>query len=313
MMLTGDILATAGEEYSAEEHWAADFHDSTENVEDGGLLCDITQIYLNEIGATPLLDREEELRLTRATQAGDFLARQQVVKANLRLVVSIAKRYKNRGMPLDDLIEEGNMGLIHAIEKFDPERGFRLSTYATWWIRQSIERAIMDQGRTVRLPVHLQKRLNALFRALKVGDADGLSPTQREKRAAAAMGESPEEVARLLKLGEHSISLDTPLDAESGLSIGDAIADEHSPDPVVQLAEAEMWAQIATSMEELPDKHRLVVERRYGLDGQEARTLNALAEELGVSRERVRQIQAEALNQLKNRIQRKERSCTACC
>jgi RNA polymerase nonessential primary-like sigma factor len=257
---------------------------------------DITRDYLNEIGTIPLLKREEELDLSRAAQAGDFDARQQMVAANLRLVVSIAKHYQNRGVPFDDLIEEGNLGLMHALEKFEPERGFRFSTYATWWIRHYIERAVMNLGRTVRLPVHIMKKLNVVLRTLHKLDAEGMDPTHSDiKTVAALLGKSVEEISRILKLGEHSVSLDAPLDIDPDLSIGDAIVDEHSPDPVQQIAQAEIERHVEAWVSQLPDKQRLVVERRYGFNGHEACTLNVLAQELGITRERVRQIQNEAL------------------
>jgi len=266
-------------------------------------LDDVTQIYLNEISATALLRPKEELRLARAVRAGDFEARQRMIETNLRLVVSIAKHYQNRGMPFDDLIEEGNLGLIHALEKFDPERGFRFSTYATWWIRQNIERAIMNQSRTIRLPVHVVRELNSVLRAMRKVDTDGDDdPNADIKAVALQLDRSVSEVRDVLKFYERTASLDAPLDIDPELSLVDAIADEHAADPEEQLAQVEIEQQVADWVGQLSGKQRLVIERRYGLNGCEVCTLNNLADNLGVTRERVRQIQIEALTQLRRRV-----------
>jgi RNA polymerase nonessential primary-like sigma factor len=273
-----------------------------------GFLDDITQLYLNEIGATPLLSPEEELALARAARAGDFAARQRMIEANLRLVVSIAKHYQRRGIPLDDLIEEGNLGLIHALEKFDPERGFRFSTYATWWVRQNIERAIMNQSRTVRLPVHVVKELNAVLQALRKVGADpeqlDAAPTPALEKVATLLHKPVEEIRRLLLLNERTASLDAPLDIDPELSIGDALADDHAVDPASHVAHDEIARHIEAWVQELPERLRYIVERRYGLNEREVATLETLARELGVTRERVRQLQMEALARLRQRIAR---------
>jgi RNA polymerase nonessential primary-like sigma factor len=271
---------------------------------DGDFVADVTQIYLNEIGATALLQRKEELRLARAVRAGKFAARQRMIEANLRLVVSVAKHYQHRGLPLDDLIEEGNLGLIHALEKFDPERGFRFSTYATWWIRQNIERAIMSQSRTIRLPAHVVKKLNGVMRALRKFESDGSDAPEAEIKAAARLLDKPvADVRQVLNFNFNSrtVSLDAPLESAPDLSIADAIPDDRSPSPEQQITQAEVTRHVAGWMARLTDKQRIVVERRYGFNGQEVTTLDELADELGVSRERVRQIQAEALVQLRRR------------
>ena len=266
-------------------------------------LNDITQIYLNEIGQSPLLTPAEELECARATRAGDFEARQKMIERNLRLVVSIAKHYLNRGLTLADLIEEGNLGLIHALEKFDPERGFRFTTYATWWIRQSIERAIMNQSRTIRLPAHVVKELNVVLRALRHLETHGM--TNREPTlddVAHLLGKPVAQLRKLLGYNERITSIDQPLESEPGLSVGDQITDDDAPTPELVLHNSEIEDWIKQWLGELSDRQRRVIERRYGLNGREVATLEELARELEVTRERVRQIQAEALDKLRARL-----------
>ena len=266
-------------------------------------LSDVTQLYLNEIGANPLLTAEEELALTRRVRAGDFEARQIMIERNLRLVVNIAKHYLNRGIPLLDLVEEGNLGLMHALEKFDPERGFRFSTYATWWIRQNIERAIMNQSRTIRLPVHVVKELNQVLRAQRSVEAEGGGQFSLEEVAKRL--DKPIEVVRsILALSEHTASLDAPLDIDPSLSIGESLADDQleTLDQQVQCSEVE--SLVGEWLDLLSDKQSFVIRHRYGFDESEVRTLEELAEELGLTRERVRQIQLEALGQLRRILKR---------
>jgi len=271
-------------------------------------LNDVTQIYLNEIGQSPLLTAEEELGYARATREGDFPARQKMIEHNLRLVVSIAKHYLNRGLTLADLIEEGNLGLIHALEKFDPERGFRFSTYATWWIRQSIERAIMNQSRTVRLPAHVVKELNVVLRAMRHLETHGLLGQDREPTlddVAHLLGKPVEKVRKVLGYNEHITSLDAPFDTDAGTSVGDQLADEDAPSPELLLHNTEIEAWVKQWLDELSERQREVIERRYGLNGHEVATLEQLAGTLKVTRERVRQIQAEALDNLRARLRRR--------
>ncbi len=267
------------------------------------LHADVTQMYLNEIGHNALLSPAEERRLAELTRDGDFDARQKMIEHNLRLVVNIAKHYANRGLALLDLIEEGNLGLIHALEKFEPERGFRFSTYATWWIRQNIERAIMNQSRTIRLPVHVIKELNIILRARRHLEKLGAGDPSDED-IAHLVGLSVEEVRRMLRLNDRVASLDAPLDIDPSLSIGEAIADDNSELPEDMLEHAETETFVRLWLNDLNDKQRWVIERRFGLGGQDIHTLEQLAESLDVTRERVRQIQMEALHHLRRMLKR---------
>ena len=270
----------------------------------GETQVDVTQLYLNEIGKSPLLTAVEEAALARRVVLGDFEARQIMIERNLRLVVNIAKHYANRGLTLLDLVEEGNLGLIHALEKFDPERGFRFSTYATWWIRQNIERAIMNQSRTIRLPVHIIKELNIYLRAKRHLETHGVSDATMDD-IAALTSHPIEDVRRIMQLNERVTSLDAPLDIDPSLSLGEAIADDnaHLPDEMLQLEE--IGHHVTEWMTQLNDKQRWVIERRFGLNGLEACTLEDLASELQVTRERVRQIQMESLRMLRQMLRRR--------
>jgi RNA polymerase nonessential primary-like sigma factor len=271
---------------------------------DTEFLGDVTQLYLNEIGANPLLTADEELSLSRRVREGDFLARQTMIERNLRLVVNIAKHYLNRGIPLLDLVEEGNLGLIHALEKFDPERGFRFSTYATWWIRQNIERAIMNQSRTIRLPVHVVKELNQVLRCQRQLEAASNGDTTIED-VARQLGRPVDDVRAILALNEHTASLDAPLDIDPTLSIGESLADDDAETPDVQIQDLEVETLVREWIGQLSEKQRMVIRHRYGIDECEVQTLEELADSLELTRERVRQIQLEALGQLRRIIKRR--------
>lgn len=257
---------------------------------------DATNIYLSEIGISPLLTADEEKHYSRLALGGDEAARHRMIESNLRLVVNIARRYLNRGLPLLDLIEEGNLGLIHAVEKFDPERGFRFSTYSTWWIRQTIERAIMNQSGTVRLPIHIIKDINSCLRAARtLRQEHDKEPTTAE--VAELCGRDVEEVERLMSLHNRVTICAGSSDDESGPL--DRLKAKRSAEPS-RCAEAETVKTIVDRWVcELDEKQRVVVDRRFGLHGCRRATLEQIGEEIGVTRERVRQIQLEALKNLR--------------
>ena len=259
---------------------------------------DATQLYLNEIGYSPLLTADEEKHYARLARSGDEAGRKRMIESNLRLVVKISRRYINRGLTLLDLIEEGNLGLIRAVEKFDPERGFRFSTYATWWIRQTIERAIMNQTRTIRLPIHVVKELNVYLRAAReLTQKLDHEPTAEE--IADMLDRPAEDVKRMLGLNERVTSMDTPVGPDSDKAVVDTVADTAVTDPSQLLQDSDIKDNIAMWLEELTDKQREVVARRFGLRGYESSTLEEVGREIGLTRERVRQIQVEALKRLR--------------
>jgi len=264
---------------------------------------DATRLYLSEIGFSPLLSAEEEVHFARLAQRGDEAGRKRMIESNLRLVVKIARRYMHRGLAFLDLIEEGNLGLIRAVEKFDPERGFRFSTYATWWIRQTIERALMNQTRTVRLPIHVVKEINVYLRAARKL-AQKLDHEPSAEEIAELLDKPIGDVERLLKLNERTASVDVPLGPDSERSLLDAIPDENNPDPSDLLAEEDVQANLDLWLQQLNAKQRDVVERRFGLHGRNSSTLEEVGQEIGVTRERVRQIQMDALKKLREILER---------
>lgn len=281
---------------------------SKDSISEGQL--DATRLYLNEIGYSPLLSAEEEVYYSRKAQKGDEASRMKMIECNLRLVVKIARRYMNRGLAFLDLIEEGNLGLIHAVEKFDPERGFRFSTYATWWIRQTIERALMNQTRTIRLPIHVVKELNAYLRAARqFTQAMDREPTPEE--IAEVMDKPVEEVKRILGLQENMGSVDSPIGKDTDRVILDAIPDETNSDPAKLLQDQDLNRHLGLWMNQLNEKQRRVVEGRFGLNGSQMATLEEVGSQIGVTRERVRQIQVEALGKLKEIMEKEGFSAEA--
>ncbi len=262
---------------------------------------DPTDIYLREIGIAPLLSKEEEVHYGRLVQKGDASARKKMIESNLRLVVKIARRYLRSGMDILDLIEEGNIGLMRAVEKFDPERGFRFSTYSAWWIQQTIERAIMSQNRTIRLPVHMVKKLNRCLKTSRTL-AKNLDHEPTIDEIAEAWGKSSEEVEKMLALNERVISIDTPISEEINKPILDTLGNEEN-DPLTYLSHDKLKKRLDAWLSNLNLKQRAVVEHRFGLSGLEPMTLDETGMEIGLTRERVRQLQTEALKILRLQIE----------
>ena len=254
-------------------------------------------VYLREISRVPLLTREEELDLARRARAGDEEAKQRLIEANLRLVVQVARRYLNRGLPLPDLIEEGNIGLLRAVDKFEPERGLRFSTYGVWWIRQAVARALANQARTIRLPVHVEQLLGRYKREhQRLTQTLGRAPTAAE--LAQAMGTSEEQVTELEELRLQPVSLDAPV-GEDTRRLVDTIADD-SADPADTLSRLlQTRADLAAVLDDLAPNERTVLRRRFGLDGEEPETLEAIGRRMDYSRERIRQIEAAGLRKLR--------------
>lgn len=259
---------------------------------------DAIQLYLKEIEFSPLLKPEEEIKYGRLAREGDAYGRKKMIVCNLRLVVKISRRYMNRGLPLPDLIEEGNLGLIHAVEKFDPERGFRFSTYATWWIRQNIERALMNQSRTIRLPIHINKEINQYYRKMQeLMQKTGEEPSVAE--VAEALGKCPEKMQKLLHYGERVSSLDINVGKEGNNPLIDFISEESDKDPSESINDEAVHNSVEDWLQQLEIKQQEVIVRRFGLHGHDNSTLAQVGEELGLTRERVRQIQMEALRRLR--------------
>jgi len=306
--LDGDIEAESldeplGDALSASEEWLGklDLQKEEDEILNKKSL-DATQIYLSQIGYAKLLSAEEEVYFSRKALKGCVASRNRMIESNLRLVVKIARRYLNRGLPLLDLIEEGNLGLIRAVEKFDPEKGFRFSTYGTWWIRQTIERALMNQTRTIRLPIHVVKELNVYLRNGREL-AQMLDHEPRPDEIAARVQKDVDTVKKILGLNEKMSSLDTPKASENEKSLIDTIADDTENDPAAQIAQDDFEREVDGWLNQLNDKQRAVIARRFGLRGFEQATLEDVGAEIGLTRERVRQIQVEALNHLRGLLQ----------
>jgi RNA polymerase primary sigma factor len=276
-------VVTAGVPAAAPEHGAED----------------AVRLYLRNIGRVPLLTREDEVRLAKRVEANDMSAKNALIEANLRLVVSIAKRYSGKGLTLLDLIQEGNMGLIRAVEKFDWRRGFKFSTYATWWIRQAITRALADQSRTIRIPVHMVERMNRVHRERRsLAQKLGRQPTPEELGVAMEM--APKKVEEILKLGQEPVSLEAPVGSEEGdASFGDFIEDSSLDRPLEVVANRLRDSDVQAVLETLSWRERRVIELRYGLVPEGPMTLEDIGREVGVTRERVRQIEVKTLATLK--------------
>ena len=250
--------------------------------------------YFDRIDKGDLLTRRQEAQLARRVRDGDVRARSRLVEKNLRLVISVAKRYRGMGLPFEDLIQEGNVGLMNAVGKFDPEKGYRFSTYATWWIRQAVQRAVADKGRTIRVPVHVGEKIRKMARAHGELSAR-LTRQPTDEEVAELLGWNPEEVRFVKGVMSHATSFNRPLSPDgSGGEVGELIEDRDAPDPVGETMRALAMTRFEEAVAALPERHRHVLLRRYGLDGGDASTLAALSAEFGVSRERVRQIQREA-------------------
>ncbi|MCM3586303.1 RNA polymerase sigma factor RpoD [Mesobacillus maritimus] len=300
--LVGDSEADADEDPAVKELAKEDDEEFDLNdlsVPPGVKINDPVRMYLKEIGRVDLLSAEEEINLATRIEQGDEEAKRRLAEANLRLVVSIAKRYVGRGMLFLDLIQEGNMGLIKAVEKFDYRKGFKFSTYATWWIRQAITRAIADQARTIRIPVHMVETINKLIRVQRQLLQDlGREPTPEE--IAEDMDLTPEKVREILKIAQEPVSLETPIGEEDDSHLGDFIEDQDATSPSEHAAYELLKEQLEDVLDTLTDREENVLRLRFGLDDGRTRTLEEVGKVFGVTRERIRQIEAKALRKLRH-------------
>ena len=287
-----DELAEVSDELDEDDETFDDLHKTL-------AVDDPVRMYLKEIGTVPLLTAEEELELAKRMEAGDQDAKEQLCKANLRLVVSIAKRYVGRGMLFLDLIQEGNLGLMKAVDKFDYTKGFKFSTYATWWIRQAITRSIADQGRTIRIPVHMVETINKQIRVTRqLVQELGRDPTPEE--IAKEMEISPDKVREISKIAQEPVSLETPIGEEEDSHLGDFIPDDNIPTPADAAAFSMLKEQLDEVLSTLTDREQKVLRLRFGLDDGRQRTLEEVGQEFDVTRERIRQIEAKALRKLRH-------------
>ena len=295
---TTDLLLDTDDEVILSEEDEVEIIDDADVLE-GVSTEDPVRMYLKEIGNVPLLSTEEEVALAQRVEAGDESAKKQLIEANLRLVVSIAKKYVGRGMPFLDLIQEGNMGLMKAVDKFDYSKGFKFSTYATWWIRQAITRGIADTGRTIRVPVHMVETINKTLRMTRTLLQElGREPTPEE--VAERLGVPVARVREVLKISRDPVSLDTPIGEEDDSHLGDFIEDDSALSPADSAAFSMLREELSTALESLTDRERQVVQLRFGLIDGRARTLEEVGKEFNVTRERIRQIEAKALRKLRH-------------
>ncbi|MDD3279479.1 MAG: RNA polymerase sigma factor RpoD [Lachnospiraceae bacterium] len=294
-----DVLLINDEDAVIEEEEEVDLETIDLSVPEGISIEDPVRMYLKEIGKVPLLSAEEEIDLAQRMEDGDEEAKKRLAEANLRLVVSIAKRYVGRGMLFLDLIQEGNLGLIKAVEKFDYRKGYKFSTYATWWIRQAITRAIADQARTIRIPVHMVETINKLIRVSRqLLQELGREPTPEE--IAKEMSMSVERVREILKISQEPVSLETPIGEEEDSHLGDFIQDDNVPVPADAAAFTMLKEQLEEVLGTLTEREQKVLRLRFGLDDGRARTLEEVGKEFNVTRERIRQIEAKALRKLRH-------------
>ncbi|HPT61190.1 MAG TPA: RNA polymerase sigma factor RpoD, partial [Bacillota bacterium] len=295
----GIDIVDSDTESGIDEGEGVDEEDFEANILEGISLDDPVRMYLKEIGRVPLLTPEEEVELAKRIERGDEEARRRLTEANLRLVVSIAKRYVGRGMLFLDLIQEGNLGLIKAVEKFDYSKGFKFSTYATWWIRQAITRAIADQARTIRIPVHMVETINKLVRVQRqLLQELGRDPTPEE--IGEEMGIPSEKVSEILRIAQEPVSLATPIGEEEDSHLGDFIPDEDAPAPAEVASAQLLREQLEEVLTSLTPREQKVLKLRFGLDDGRQRTLEEVGKEFGVTRERIRQIEAKALRKLRH-------------
>ena len=295
---TTDLLLDTDDEVLLSDEDEVEIIDDADVLE-GVSTEDPVRMYLKEIGNVPLLSTEEEVALAQRVEAGDESAKKQLIEANLRLVVSIAKKYVGRGMPFLDLIQEGNMGLMKAVDKFDYSKGFKFSTYATWWIRQAITRGIADTGRTIRVPVHMVETINKTLRMTRTLLQElGREPTPEE--VAERLGVPVARVREVLKISRDPVSLDTPIGEEDDSHLGDFIEDDSALSPADSAAFSMLREELSTALESLTDRERQVVQLRFGLIDGRARTLEEVGKEFNVTRERIRQIEAKALRKLRH-------------
>ena len=309
-----DVLRVMSDEPSPAEAFPEDFDDIPEREEldydaldilEGVDTEDPVRVYLKEIGTVPLLTPEEELALAKQKAAGDEAAKQRLIEANLRLVVSIAKKFTGRGMTFLDLVQEGNLGLIKGVEKFDYEKGYKLSTYATWWIRQSVTRALADQSRVIRVPVHMVETMNRLSKMQRRLTLElGYEPGAAE--LANALGLTEERVIEIMQLSREPASLETPIGEEDDSNLGDFVADTNTVTPEGNVEAVMLREQIDELLSDLKERERQVLIRRFGLDDGHPRTLEEVGKEFDVTRERIRQIEAKALRKLRNPIRSKK-------